>query len=229
MIGIIGAMEVEVSSLKNSIEEKEIRTVSGIDFMRGKYFGRDVVVAKAGVGKVNAAVCAQTMILLYNPDVIINTGVAGSLSEKVGVGDIAIALATVQHDMDTSPLGDPPGFISGIDMVEMQCDKEVVKKLLEAAKNVGGFKFISGIIASGDVFLNSKDIKNKITKTFGAVAGEMEGGSIGQVCTINKIPYGVVRAISDNADGSSHIDYPAFIKTAAENSVKLIKEYIKNA
>lgn len=226
MIGIIGAMEVEVCNLKNAVENPVTKTVSGIDFVSGKIKGKDVVIAKAGVGKVNAAVCAQTMILLYSPDVVINTGVAGSLSSAAGVGDIVIATATVQHDMDTSPLGDPVGFISGINMVQLPCDNETVNKLFTAAGNVGGFKAVGGIIATGDVFLNSNEIKNRIVKTFGASAGEMEGGSIGQVCVINKVPYAVVRAISDNADGSSHVDYPTFVKTAAENSTRLMLEYI---
>ena len=226
MIGIIGAMEVEVCNLKNAVENPVTKTVSGIDFVSGKIKGKDVVIAKAGVGKVNAAVCAQTMILLYSPHVIINTGVAGSLSSAAGVGDIVIATATVQHDMDTSPLGDPVGFISGINMVQLPCDNETVNKLFTAAGNVGGFKAVGGIIATGDVFLNSNEIKNRIVKTFGASAGEMEGGSIGQVCVINKVPYAVVRAISDNADGSSHVDYPTFVKTAAENSTRLMLEYI---
>ncbi len=228
MIGIIGAMDIEVEFLKNSAENKEIKQVSGIDFVKGEIKGKEVVIAKAGVGKVNAAICAQTMALLYSPDVIINTGVAGSLSEEVGVGDIVIAVDTVQHDMDTSPLGDPVGFISGINMVKLPCHKPTVEALLQAADEVGEIKYKKGTIASGDVFLNSEEIKNKIVENFGAIAGEMEGASIGQVCIINNIPYCVVRAISDNADGSSHMDYPEFVGIAAKKSADLIMKYIKN-
>ena len=227
MIGIIGAMDIEVENLKNAVENKQIKTVSGIDFVSGKISGTDVVIAKAGVGKVNAAVCAQTMILLYQPDAVINTGVAGSLSEKVGVGDIVVATATVQHDMDTSPLGDPVGYISGINMVELPCDEKVHNKLLDCAKKAEGIAVETGIIASGDIFLNSSEIKNKIVSNFGAVAGEMEGGSIGQVCVINKVPYCVLRAISDNADGSSHVDYPTFVAKAAEVSTNIMLDFLK--
>ncbi len=227
MIGIIGAMDIEVENLKNAVTEKQVKTVSGIDFVSGKISGTEVVIAKAGVGKVNAAVCAQTMVLLYSPHLIINTGVAGSLSEKVGVGDIAIATATVQHDMDTSPLGDPVGFISGINMVELPCHEETVNRLVECAKKISGIKTATGIIASGDVFLNSMEIKDKIVSRFGAIAGEMEGASIGQVCVINNIPYCVLRAISDNADGSSHVDYPTFVTKAAENSTIIMLEFMK--
>lgn len=227
MIGIIGAMDIEVQNLKNAVTEKQVKTVSGIDFVSGKIHGTEVVIAKAGVGKVNAAVCAQTMILLYNPEAVINTGVAGSLSSKVGVGDIVIATATVQHDMDTSSLGDPIGFISGIDMVELPCDTLVYKKLLQSAEKIDNIKIESGIIASGDVFLNSSDLKEKIVERFGAVAGEMEGASIGQVCVINHTPYCVLRAISDNADGSSHVDYPTFVSRAAEVSTNIMLEFLK--
>ena len=227
MIGIIGAMDIEVENLKNAVQNKEVKTVSGIDFVSGKIGETDVVIAKAGVGKVNAAVCAQTMILLYSPDAVINTGVAGSLSEKVGVGDIVVATATVQHDMDTSPLGDPVGFISGINMVELPCDNAVHEKLLACAKKAPGIAVETGIIASGDIFLNSIDIKNKIVSNFGAVAGEMEGGSIGQVCVINNTPYCVLRAISDNADGSSHVDYPTFVAKAAQVSTNIMLDFLK--
>ena len=227
MVGIIGAMDVEVQALKDAVLNPERKTVSGIEFVKGTISGKDVVIAKAGVGKVNAAVCAQTMTLLYSPDVIVNTGVAGSLSEQISVGDIVIGTSTLQHDMDTSPLGDPVGFISVIDKVFMDCDKEVQKKLLKASEKLTNMKITSGIIASGDVFLNDGEKRERISSLFGAVAGEMEGASIGQVCVINNTPYCVVRAISDNADGSSHVDYPTFVKKAAENSTKLMIEFIK--
>ena len=229
MIGIIGAMDIEVENLKNAIKQAETKNVSGIDFVSGEIEGKSVVIAKAGIGKVNAAVCAQTMILLYKPDVVINTGVAGSLSPEASIGDIVIGTDAVQHDMDTSPLGDPVGFISGINTVWLQCDETTREKLLSAAGKIGGFKTVCGRIATGDAFLNSTEQKEKIVRNFSAVAGEMEGGSIGQVCVINKTPFAVVRAISDNADGSSHMDYPTFLKIAAENSTKLMLEYIKTA
>ncbi len=228
MIGIIGAMDIEVTTLKNAVENKQIKNVSGIDFVTGRISGKDVVIAKAGIGKVNAAVCAQTMILLYKPEVIINTGVAGALSDEVSFGDIVIGTDTVQHDMDTSPLGDPVGFISGIDTVYMPCDEKTREKLFAAAKNIRGLKVSQGRIATGDIFLNNDELKRKIVENFSAAAGEMEGGSIAQVCVINKVPFAVVRAISDNADGSSHADYLSFLPVAADNSAKLMLEFIKN-
>ncbi|MDP4119083.1 MAG: 5'-methylthioadenosine/adenosylhomocysteine nucleosidase [Bacillota bacterium] len=226
MIGIIGAMDIEVNSLKNAVENAQIIKISGIDFVSGKIDGKNVVIAKAGVGKVNAAVCAQTMILAFHPDVVVNTGVAGSLSSAAGVGDIVIGTAVVQHDMDTTPLGDPSGLIPGIDMVNMPCSEKARVLLVKCAKKIEGVKALSGIIATGDIFLNSIEKKSWIADTFGAVAGEMEGGSIGQVCIINGVDFAVVRAISDNADGSSHIDFNEFVALAAKNSAGLILEFI---
>ncbi len=227
MIGIIGAMDIEVNNLKNKVENPHIKTVSGIDFVSGTIFGKEVVIAKAGVGKVNAAVCAQTMILLYNPEVVINTGVAGAISGEVGVGDIVIATSVVQHDMDTSPLGDPVGFISGIDMVHMPCSEKICDKLKVASSKSSEINTACGTIASGDMFLNDADKKAWIASTFNAYAGEMEGGSIGQVCVINGTDFAVLRAISDNADGSSHVDYMDFLPVAAENSTNIMLEFIK--
>ncbi len=226
MIGIIGAMEVEVAALKDALEDKEVTVISGIEFAKGKLCGTEAVIAKCGVGKVFAALCAQTMILEYKPDCIINTGVAGSLSEKIGVTDVAVASAVVQHDMDTSAIGDPVGLISGINIVNIPADKKVSDLLSEVVKDLG-IKTECGIIASGDQFISSAEKKKYIKETFGAVACEMEGAAIGHVCFVNNVPFGVVRAISDNADGSSHMDFPTFAAAAAEISIKTVKEFAK--
>ena len=119
MIGIIGAMGVEVLALAELLENKKCEKISGIEYMSGTIYGKDVVLAVCGIGKVFAAICAQTMILKYNPDVIINTGVAGTLSDELSIGDIAIADSVVQHDMDTSPLGDPVGMLSDINIIKI--------------------------------------------------------------------------------------------------------------
>lgn len=227
MIGIIGAMEVEVASLKEKMENKETHVVSGIEFVKGTLCGTPAVVAKCGVGKVFAAMCAQTMILKFSPDCIINTGVAGSLSKKLSVCDVAVACAVVQHDMDTSPIGDPVGLISGINMIEIPSDKTVSDKLISIVE-AQGTNCVSGIIASGDQFIASKEKKEYIESTFGAVACEMEGAAIGHVCYINNVPFAVLRAISDNADGSSHMDFPTFAAKAAELSIGVIESFMES-
>lgn len=229
-IGIIGAMELEVEALKAMMDSARIERISSVDFYSGKINGIDTVVAAAGIGKVNAAVCAQTMILKYSPDIIINVGVAGGLDKDFAIGDIAVADTVAEHDMDTTAVGDPAGFISGIDRVYMDCDKNVAELMEKAAKAVGlGVK--RGIIASGDQFISSQEQRDKIIKDFGAIAAEMEGASIGHVCTMNNVPFGVLRAISDGANSDSVMDYPTFAKMAAANSIKIITymlEEIKN-
>ncbi len=226
LIGIIGAMELEVDALKKLMTNEKIQKISTIDFHRGTINGVETVVAVAGVGKVNAAVCAQTMILTYSPDLIINVGVAGGLWDGFKIGDIAVADYVVEHDMDTSPLGDEKGFITGINMVKMPCDNKISSMLEEAAKKVGEISVKTGIIASGDQFINTQEERDSILNSFDAIAAEMEGGSIGHVCVMNNIPFGVLRAISDGANDDSHMDYPEFAKMAANNSIKIILEFL---
>ncbi|MBQ7901867.1 MAG: 5'-methylthioadenosine/S-adenosylhomocysteine nucleosidase, partial [Clostridia bacterium] len=155
MIGFIGAMDVEVNGIISQIENKTMTKISGINYYNGTLWGKDVVVAKCGVGKVNAAICAQTMILKYRPDVIINTGVAGSLSSELNICDVAVATDVVQHDMDTSPLGDPVGLISGINLVKIPCDIKIAQQLYNCASELNDGSCKLGTIASGDQFLNS--------------------------------------------------------------------------
>lgn len=227
-VGIIGALELEVEGLKSLMDECKINTISGVDFYSGKINGTDTVVATAGIGKVNAAVCAQTMILTYSPDAVINIGVAGGLSKELKIGDIAIADAVAEHDMDTTVCGDPLGFISGINTVMMECDKETADLLEKAVVTVGGVNVQRGVIVSGDQFISTNEQRIKIIDNFDAIAAEMEGASIGHVCTMNKVPFGVLRAISDGANDSSVVDFPTFAKTAAQMTIKTIIEYLKN-
>lgn len=227
MIGIIGAMDVEVNGLVHEMEISDKKTISGITFYKGLLDGKDTVVAKCNPGKVNAAMCAQTMILMYNIDAIINTGVAGGLSKNLNICDVAIAEDVVEHDMDTTPLGEPAGFISGINTVKIPADKRIYTLLTECAKECEDTYTEAGTIASGDQFLNSSDVKERIVSLFGAIAGEMEGASVGHVAYANGIPFGVLRVISDNADGESDMDFPHFCEIAAIKSIRICKEFVK--
>ena len=229
MIGIIGAMRIEVETIKSLMEIEEKRTISGVEYVSGKLHGKEIVVAVCGIGKVAAAMCAQTMILTYSPECIINTGVGGSLSNKLNICDIAISESLVQHDMDTSPLGDPVGLFSGINIINIPADEKVVSLLEKAVESLGNIKAVKGIIASGDQFIASGEKKKFITENFGAIVCEMEGASIAQVCYTNGVPFGVVRAVSDCADGSSHMDYGEFLPVAAANAAKLIEYFVKNS
>ena len=221
MIGIIGAMEVEIEGIRSKMTDKKEVTVSGVKYVSGILGGNEVVTAVCGIGKVFAAICTQTMILKFAPSVIVNTGVAGSLSAELNVCDIAVADKVVQHDMDTSPLGDPKGLVSGINVIYFEADKAVAA-LLSGVVKENGINTVSGTIASGDQFIASKEVKNRIVSDFGAIACEMEGAAIGHVCYVNKVPFAVLRAISDKADGVADMDYPSFCKLAAANYVKVV-------
>ena len=219
-------MDIEVQALKELMDEPKIETISTVSYYSGKINGMDVVVAVAGVGKVNAAVCTQTMILTYHPEYIINVGVAGGLAPELGIGDIAVAENVVEHDMDTTPIGDVPGYISGLNIVRIPCDKWLSEKMINAAKKLDGVKILTGTIASGDQFISMDDERKKIVDNFGAIAAEMEGASIGHVCYMNGVKFGVLRAISDGANSDSAMDYPTFAKMAAANSIKIICEML---
>ena len=225
MIGIIGAMSAEVEALKARIENSVTEKISGVEFVSGKLCGKDVVIAQCGIGKVFAAICAQTMILRYGASTIINTGVAGTLSDRIGILDFAVSTAVVQHDMDTTAIGDAPGLISGINVVEIPAKAELCQSVLRLATSQGQ-KAIGGVIASGDQFINSRERKSFIRDTFGAIACEMEGAAIGHVCYVNGVDFVVIRCISDNASGDAEMEYPEMVKIAAVKSQKLVEAIV---
>ena len=226
-IGIIGAMDVEVNGLVARLENKKSETVSGITFYSGELLGKRVVIAKCGIGKVFAATCAEAMIIKYSPRLIINSGVGGALAKDLSTGDIVIADKLCQHDMDTSPIGDPVGLVSGINRIWFETDDRAATILLDAAKELS-LNARLGSIATGDRFVATKELKDEIVNNFGASACEMEGCAIAQVAFINNTPFVVVRAISDSADGDASMDYPTFLEIAAKNSTSLTLSLVKN-
>jgi len=226
-IGIIGAMDIEVAELIEYMEQIKKEEISSVVYYEGKLHGKNVIVAKCGVGKVHAAVCAQTMILKYSPDVIINTGVAGSLNSNLDIADLVISNKVVQHDFDTSGIGDPIGLISGINLIEIPCSADLVEKIENAAKLIGGTNVFVGTVASGDQFICNMSKKEYIVQHFNALCAEMEGAAIGHVCYLNNVDFCIVRAISDKADGSAHMDFPSFVKIAAKKSTILINNFLK--
>ena len=225
MIGIIGAMDIEVDLLKKTISEPTVKKISGIEFISGVAFGKDVVVAKCGIGKVFAAMCAEAMILAYSPDLIINTGVAGSLTPELKTLDVAISRAVVQHDFDTSPLGEDRGHVCGLEAKEIPADGAISRAVEVIVKGLG-VNCRTGIIASGDQFICSSEAKKDILGVCDALACEMEGASIGHVCHVNRVPFTVIRAISDNADDPSGMDYSTFAAKAADLSAKIVESFI---
>ena len=228
MLGIIGAMDQEVSILKEKMEVKKIDKRASMEFYVGILNGKEVVIVKCGVGKVNAAMCTQSLIDMYGVSAIINTGIAGSLDADIDIGDIVLATDTVEHDMDVSDLGYEPGVIPDTELSVFKTSDELLKIAQDSvdAANIG-VKVFTGRVVSGDQFIWSKDKKKWLVETFGGRCAEMEGAAIGHVAVLNKVPYLVVRAISDKADDSAEMDYPTFAAKAIENSVNMMTEIIK--
>lgn len=230
-IGIIGAMKIEVEALCAAMTDTETETVGGMEFVYGTLKGKKVVCAKCGIGKVFAAMCAQTMILRYAPDAIVNSGVAGTLSEGLSIGQIALAEQVVQHDMDTSPIGDPVGLISGINIIYIPSDPTVTACLAAAVGSVG-VPYMRGTVASGDQFICRTADKERIRTSFETdgkpvIACEMEGAAIGQVCYVNGVPYGILRAISDGGDEQAFADYPTFLAAAAKTATAVMLRFVE--
>ncbi|MDF2677679.1 MAG: nucleosidase [Bacillota bacterium] len=191
-IGIIGAMEIEVAEIKESMENIIETQISNTTYYEGTIHGKNVVVAKSGVA------------------------------------DLVISDFVVEHDMDTSALGDPVGFISGLDIIKIPCAAHVVEKIKTAAESLENTNVFVGTIASGDQFICSENQKNHIVNNFDALCAEMEGAAIGHVCYLNSVDFCIVRAMSDKADGSAHMDFPSFVKIAAKKSTQLINNYLKS-
>lgn len=226
MIGIIGAMEVEIAGLRAMLTGPRTQTVSGITFTDGRLDGTPVVLAVCGIGKVFAALCAQTMILRYGVSAIINTGVAGTLCRELGIGDVAVSADVVQHDFDTTDFGDPAGQVGNLDVVHIPADPRLIA-LAAAAVEAEGCRCRTGTIATGDQFLSDPERKRWIHDTFQAIAGEMEGGSIGQVCYVNHVPFVVIRAISDDADGHAPANFNVFVEQTAHTSIRVTAAVVR--
>jgi len=220
IIGIISAMSVEIDALIEKMENAETEEISGIKYYAGNINKSKVIAAVCGIGKVNAAICTQALIMKYKPEYIVNMGVAGSVSKKVGIRDIVIADYVVQHDIDTTPFGDPYGLIPKINIVRVPCSEKLNKLILDGANDSDNLK--SGIIATGDKFINGQKDIDFITENFEAVAVDMESGSIGHVCYINGVEYAAVRSISDNSDDDAPGTFEENVKKSAEVAIALL-------
>lgn len=219
MLAIVGAMDIEVNRIQSYIENPVHTVISGRDFVSGKLNGCDVVVVQCGIGKVNAALCTEALILHFQPDAVINSGVAGSLSEQLSIGEIALGERVVQYDSDTTALGDPLGWISTLNRPDFESDPLLLDQLERAIREVG-IPMARGAIASADRFVTA-ETKAHILAHFDCIACEMEAGAIGQTCYANGVPFAILRSISDNADGSADMDYPQFCQLAADRAAKV--------
>lgn len=220
--GIIGAMQIEIDALKAETEIESEETISGVRYTKGRLCGKNVVLAVCGIGKVAAAVCAEVMILRYGVDRVINTGVAGGCKDGIKVLDVVIAERVCQHDMDTTAIGDPVGFISGIGRVYIDADKAVSDRLSAAAAELGKNVF-RGVIASGDTFIASEEKKRRLVESFNACCCEMEGAAIGMTCYLNNVPFAILRTISDGGDG---MEYSRFVPLAAGTASSVVKRFL---
>ena len=223
MIGIIGAMEEEVAALKEAMEIEEVKEVASMTFCKGTLCGKDVIVVRSGVGKVNAAICAQILAGQFQVDTLINTGIAGSLDARIDIGDMVISTDAIHHDMDASAFGDPVGQVPRMDVFTFPADERLTALAKEVNEEVNPeIHTFTGRVATGDQFVASQEVKNRIVDNFQALCTEMEGAGIAHAAYLNKIPYVIIRAISDKADNSAEMDYPTFEKLAIAHSVKLV-------
>ena len=228
-IGIIGAMEQEVSRLKEMMEDVRITSKASMDFYEGTLKGKKAVVVRSGIGKVNAGMCAQILADVFQVEAIINTGIAGSLNNDINIGDIVLSTDVLHHDMNAVGFGYPKGQIPQMDVFSFRADAALRDAAAKACREVNPeLQVFEGRIASGDQFICDQKVKDEITNEFGAFAVEMEGAAIGQAAWLNHVPFLIIRAISDKADGSAHVDYPAFEAAAIEHSVKLTARMIEN-
>ena len=216
-LGIIGAMEVEVAALKECMENKKETVVAGTVYCEGTLEQLDAVIVQCGVGKVNAAMCVQTLCDLFHVTHIVNTGVAGSLCAKLDIGDFVISTDAVHHDMDVSVLGYTVGQVPGLTVREFPADEKLMGFAFGAADERNPGHAHMGRVASGDQFVSGKAAKEKILQDTQAMCTEMEGAAIAHCAWRNQVPFVIVRAISDKADDSAQMDYPTFEAMAAKN------------
>ena len=227
MIGIIGAMDEEVEQLVEVMEITREETKACMTFKAGKLAGKDVVIVRSGIGKVNAGICAQILVDRFGVDTLINTGIAGSLDAQIDIGDMVISTDALHHDMDATIFGDPAGQIPRMDTLSFPADEKLVKKAVAANEKANpDIRTFTGRVVSGDQFISDKDVKERISSLFHPMCVEMEGAGIAQAAYLNKVSYVIIRAISDKADNSATMDYPTFEKKAIAHSVRLMKELL---
>lgn len=224
-IALIGAMVSEVELLRERIDDAQAITYAGNEFYEGSLAGAPVVLTACGIGKVNAAARTQAMIDRFAPTHIVFTGIAGSLDARVGIGDIVVSTDCVQHDYDANVLGVARGHVPGFDAVGFVADEalraEAVAALRAAAPET---HVVEGRVASGDQFVSSLAQKEDIAGAFGALCCEMEGAAVAQVACLNQVPFVVIRAISDKADGSAEMDYATFETIASHQGADAVQE-----
>ncbi len=225
--GIIGAMELEVETLKSKMTVSRIIKKAGMEFFEGSLNGAQAVIVRSGVGKVNAALCVQILVDLFEVTHIINTGVAGSLNAKLDIGDILISRDALHHDVDATIFGYKPGEVPQLGIREFPADERLAQLAKASCERVNpDCHAVIGRVVSGDQFISSSEVKEKLIADFQGDCAEMEGASIAHGSYLNQVPFVIIRAISDKADNSAEMDYPTFEKAAALHSAALVEDMI---
>ena len=222
-LGIIGAMTVEIETLRESMENITVSNRTGMEFYEGTLEGLPVVVVQCGVGKVNAAMCAQILCSCFGVTHLVNTGIAGSLCADLDIGDLVVSTDAMYHDFDCVNFGYPYGKVPGMDVVSFPADETMIRCALAAAQIVHPGHVRTGRIASGDQFVAVQELKNKIIANTQGLCTEMEGAAIAQTAYRNGLPFVILRAISDKADNSAEMDYPTFERIAAHRCAQVTK------
>ncbi len=221
-IGVIGAMEVEMALLTDRLADVRTEKRAGMTFYCGALEGVPCVVVQSGVGKVNAALCTQVLASVFGVTHVINTGVAGSLDATIDIGDVVVSTDCVHHDVDATNFGYALGQVPGMPEAypaDAALRAAALDAVAQAAPDIAAFE---GRVASGDSFVRDNAEKSRIVRDFGARCCEMEGAAIAQACTVNGLPFVVVRAISDKADGSHSELYPVFEAKAARHCAAIV-------
>ena len=227
-IGIIVPMAEEIEELKSRIKIDNTYNKLRTEVYSGKLSNKEVVLAQCGVGKVNAAACAQLLISEFGVDTIINTGVAGGMEESLEIGDVVISEDALQHDFDCVGFGCKPGEIPRMEEYIFKADDELIDLAYRvASKDIKNHKVDKGRILTGDLFVSNNEDKEKITRNFKGHCLEMEGGSIAQTCYLNNIPFVILRAISDKANGEAHDNFTEFVREVAINSSRVVEDMLK--
>ena len=226
-IGIIAAMQEEMEAIKEIMTEITIRKIYELVFFEGKINKKECVLVECGVGKVNSSRTTQILIDKFEIEYIINVGSAATANDNLDIGDIVLGKDLIQHDFDITAFGHPKGYISNIG-VKVQSDEELINKFEEATKKIEqrNYKIKIGTIASGDIFCTEIKMKQKINSKFNADAIEMEGAAIAQVCHLDKVPFIIVRSISDNPNGNNNITFDEYFKLAAKRCSEILKNVI---
>lgn len=226
-LGIIGAMSVEVETLKSAMKNLNVTRKAGMEFCDGVLEGLPVVVVQCGVGKVNAAMCAQVLCDCFDVTHLVNTGIAGSLCAELDIGDLVVSEDAMYHDFDVQHFGYEMGEVPGMGVLTFPASEEMMKYALAAAEAVHPGHVKTGRIASGDMFVAGREIKEQIIAKTHAMCTEMEGTAIAHVAFRNKLPFVILRAISDKADDSADMDYPTFEAQAAHRCAQVTQRMAK--